>query len=116
MSPECLENSKIVSILGENLTFRINDLFNLKEISKLIERKSELIEILEKLPYIRISDDKETAAYKISENFVVFSILNIPQKMTKTEILKHFDLMGNDKIRLFKKCLFWILSSSDDKG
>ena len=44
--PECLDFSKVISILNEDFSFSGNDLYFLKEISKLFSRKELLFKYL----------------------------------------------------------------------
>jgi hypothetical protein len=108
--PESLENSKLLSILSDtNLNFKIIDMLNIKEISKLYSNKEELFKDLKSIEYIKVSDDNETGSININENIVVFSLINLPQKLSKEEVLKNLGIDTELIIRLYKKCLFWIL-------
>lgn len=43
--PETLENSKIISLLSEDLTLKISDFYNLKELNKINLSKEEFITV-----------------------------------------------------------------------
>jgi hypothetical protein len=115
--PETLENSSVLNILVDsNLNFKINDLLNLKQIS--CKNKSELLELLTQIPFINISGDKESAIININDNLVVFSFINIPQKLAKSEVLFKlgFDSENDESIlRFYKKSLLWNLVVLKDK-
>lgn len=110
LCPENLETSKVISILNENLTVKINELFALKEISNTCQSTTELFEIIKNFPYLKISEDTESISYNIDDNMLSFSIINIPQKISRNEILQKLDLENAKNMRLFKKSIFWILT------
>ena len=113
ISPEALENSKIVNLLNEQLSLKIKDLLELKEISKNIKTKEELIPLLNKCDFLKISNDSETITYDLPEGLTVFSILNIPSKLNKTEVEKQIELDNLQFSRLYKKGFYWILATND---
>ena len=113
ISPEALENSKIVNLLNEQLSLKIKDLLELKEISKYIKTKEELIPLLNKCDFLKISNDFETITYDLPEGLTVFSILNIPSKLNKTEVEKQIELDNLQFSRLYKKGFYWILATND---
>ena len=113
ISPEALENSKIVNLLNEQLSLKIKDLLELKEISKYIKTKEELIPLLNKCDFLKISNDSETITYDLPEGLTVFSILNIPSKLNKTEVEKQIELDNLQFSRLYKKGFSWILATND---
>ena len=113
ISPEALENSKIVNLLNEQLSLKIKDLLELKEISKYIKTKEELIPLLNKCDFLKISNDSETITYDLPEGLTVFSILNIPSKLNKTEVEKQIELDNLQFSRLYKKGFYWILATND---
>lgn len=71
---------------------------------------TELLEILENFAFLEISEDQETITYFINDNLISFSIINIPQKVTKNELLKKLEIEDVHDSRLFKKSIFWILT------
>ena len=74
ISPEALENSKITNLLNDQFTFKIKDLLEMKEILKFIQTKEELIPLLNKCDFLKISNDFETITYDLPEGLTVFSI------------------------------------------
>lgn len=111
--PEFLENSKLISSLTENLTFKLSDVIANKEISKCFTNKETLIKFINNSNFLTLADDHDTANYHIAENFTVFNILNFPQKMTKDEFLAELNINLNHAFRVIKKTLFWHIATDD---
>ncbi len=95
---------------------------NLKEIKKISDNKELLLKILLSTEFLEKEDDKDSetnASYtfklKIDDNIRVFSILNIPQKMKKDELVEHFGIPTENLLRVYKKSLFWyvVLNSEE---
>lgn len=108
--PEALENSKVTNILTDySLSFKIADLLSLKEVAKLNISQEELISYLTEMEFLKISESKEIATYEIDSNLVIFSLLNVPQKMAKDDLLQLISIDSNKLLRIYKKSLFWIL-------
>ena len=49
----------------------------------------------------------------IPDNMTVFSILNIPKKLSKEEVKNHLELINLQYNRLYKKGFHWFLSTID---
>ena len=114
IAPENFENSKISSITNDQLSIKISDLLEQKEITKYITTKEKLLEILGKYcEFFQISEDKEKIQYILPEGMIVFSILNIPSKLNKEEVKNHIELINLQYNRLYKKGFYWILSTID---
>ena len=71
---------------------------------------TELVEIIDNLAFLKISEDRETIRYLINDNMISFSIINIPLKITKKELVKKLEIEDVQDLRLFKKSIFWILT------
>jgi hypothetical protein len=106
----------------ETLSFKFEDFLNLKEIKKISDNKELLLKILLSTEFLEKEDDKDSetnASYtfklKIDDNIRVFSILNIPQKMKKDELVEHFGIPTENLLRVYKKSLFWyvVLNSEE---
>ena len=95
------------------MTLKIKDLLELKEILKYIQTKEALISLLNKCDFLKISNDSETITYDLPEGLTVFSILNIPSKLNKTEVEKQIELDNLQFSRLYKKGFYWILATND---
>ena len=78
-----MDNSSVSNLLNEQFSFKINSLLELKEISKYVQTKEILINLLKKCDFLKISTDSKIATYDLPERIIVFSILNIPPKMNK---------------------------------
>ena len=114
IAPENFENSKITTITNEQLSIKLSDLLEQKEISKYIKTKDELISIIQKYcEFFQLSDDKEKIQYILPEGMTVFSILNIPQHLNKGEVKHHLELINLQYNRLYKKGFYWYLSTID---
>ena len=114
IAPENFENSKISTISNEQLSIKITDLLEQKEINKYFQSKDQLIPIIEKYcEFFEFSEDKETIKYILPEGMTVFSILNIPYKLNKEEVKNHIELINLQYNRLYRKGFYWILSTID---
>ena len=113
IAPESLDNSSVSNLINEQFSFKINALLELKEISKYVKSKEILINLLKKCDFLKLSDENETATYDLPEGITVFSILNIPPKMSKKEVEKNIELDNLQFSRLYKKSFYWILSTND---
>ena len=108
-----MDNSSVSNLLNEQFSFKINSLLELKEISKYVQSKEILINLLKKCYFLKISTDSEIATYDLPEGIIVFSILNIPPKMNKKEVEKNIELDNLQFSRLYKKGFYWILATND---
>ena len=114
IAPENFDNSKISTISNDQLSIKITDLLEQKEISNYIKNKDDLISIIQKYcEFFNISEDKEKVQYILPEGMTVFSILNIPPKLNKEEVKNHIELINLQYNRLYKKGFYWILSTID---
>ena len=114
IAPENIDNSKIASITSEQYTIKIDDLLLLKEISKYISDKQKLIQIFKKFcEFFKFSENDEVITYDLPENMSVFSILNIPPKMSKEEVFKNLELVNLQYNRLYKRGFYWVISTTD---
>ena len=111
ISPESFENSNMKNILSENLSFTLDELFSLKEIQKITPEKEKLSNLLSQIDFL--TQNQNTFTYNIPENNHVFSILNIPAKLNKAEVIKTIELINLEYNRLYKNGFYWILSTND---
>jgi hypothetical protein len=81
----------------------------IKEVAKFTSEKEELISLLSMIDYIKLSENKEIASIIIPENFAVFSLLNVPQKMSEEELIKVISIPKENFVRIYKKSLFWVI-------
>jgi len=119
--PECVENSKIIQILNSKLmNFKFEDFINLKEIKKISENKEDILNVLSSVEFLEKDINEENNGiyfnFKVDENIKAFSILNIPQKMKKEEIIDHFKIRNEDLLRVFKKSLFWYIVLNNEQA
>ena len=112
ISPESFENSNMKNILSENLSFTLDEIFSLKEIQKITPEKEKLSNLLSQIDFLA-QNPTNTFTYNIPENNHVFSILNIPAKLNKNEVIKTIELINLEYNRLYKNGFYWILSTND---
>jgi hypothetical protein len=92
----------------------MDDLLLQKEISKYINDKAHLISILKKFcEFFKFSENDEIITYDLPDNMSVFSILNIPPKMSKQEVFKNLELINLQYNRLYKRGFYWVISTID---
>ncbi|MCQ2820343.1 MAG: hypothetical protein MJ252_24005 [archaeon] len=75
--------------------------------------EDKFTDILSKIDFLKVSEDKQTVTYELDSNITVFQILNIPFLMGKQEVIKRLELTNLIYSRLYKKSLYWILSTND---
>jgi hypothetical protein len=116
--PENLETSKVCQIINEEMTFKLDDLFTLKEVQKIVNSKENLTEILDRIgeggKIIKINPSSNEVTILLDENFTVYNFINIPNKMKKYELSEILSIYEDKAVlRLYKHSLFWILISND---
>ena len=111
--PEGLEVSKVCSILTDELNFKVDEFYSLKEISKVVSSKENLIDILNTLASEKLLkiNDKGEGQILISDEFTLFNFINVPNKLSREELLKALDLGESQIKRLYKQSLYWVLVS-----
>ena len=118
--PEGLEQfSKMISILNEDFSFKGEDLYSLKEISKLFETKEILYSYLLHLskldnPVINVNEDNSKCQINISDKLVYYQFINIPPEYNIERVKLLLDIKDDDYIRLYKSSIFWVLISDKD--
>ena len=118
--PESLEQmSKVISILNEDFTFKGEDLFSLKEISKLFSSKELLYKYLTNLsqmknPIISINEDFSKCQLLISDKLMYYQFINIPKEYNDERVKLLLDLKDDDFLRLYKSSIFWVLISDKE--
>ena len=100
----------------EFLSFKFEDFLNLKEIRKISDNHEQILNILSSIEFLEKEEVIETETtsttyfkLKIDDNIRVFSILNIPQKMKKEELIEHFSIPSENILRVYKRSLFWYI-------
>ena len=114
IAPKNIDNSKIISIISDKYSIKIDELIIQKEISKYIKDKDQLISIIKKFcEFFKFSEKEEYITYNIPDNISVFSILNIPPKLKKEEVFKNLELINLQYNRLYKIGFYWNISTTD---
>ena len=118
--PESLDQiSKVITILNEDFTFKGEDLFGLKEISKMFSSKEILFSYLTHLsklpnPIISINDDFSKCQIIINDKLVYYQFINIPPEYNDERVKIFLDLKEEDITRLYKSSIFWVLISEKE--
>lgn len=112
--PECLDFSKVITILSEDFTFTGNDLYSLKEISKIFQSKDLLFNYLsflskQKNPIIVVNEDFSKCQIMINDKMVYYQFINIPTDFNSERLKLLLGLNDEDYIRLYKSSIFWVL-------
>ena len=112
--PECLDFSKVLSILNDDFTFTGNDLYSLKEITKLFESKDILFNYLaylskQKNPIISVNSDFSKCQLIISDNLIYYQFVNIPCEYNSERVKLLLGLNDEDYSRLYRSSIFWAL-------
>ena len=94
------------------MQIKIDDLLKQKEITKYVTDKEKLLSLIKSnCEFLKVSEG--VLEYNLPENMTVFSILNIPLKMTKDEVIKTIELINLQYNRLYKRGFYWVLSTVD---
>ena len=117
--PECLDFSKVISILNEDFSFSGNDLYLLKEISKLFSNKELLFKYLiylskQKNPIITVNEDFSKCQLIINDNMVYYQFVNIPTEFNSERVKLLLGINEEDYSRLYKSSIFWVLISEKE--
>ena len=112
--PECLDFSKVISILNDDFTFSGNDLYSLKEITKLFESKEILFNYLAYLskrnnPIISVNEDFSKCQLIIKDNLIYYQFVNIPSEYNSERVKLLLGLNDEDYSRLYRSSIFWAL-------
>ena len=112
--PECLDFSKVITILSEDFIFTGNDLYSLKEISKIFQSKDLLFNYLsflskQKNPIIVVNEDFSKCQIMINDKMVYYQFINIPTDFNSERVKLLLGLNDEDYIRLYKSSIFWVL-------
>ena len=112
--PECLDFSKVITILNDDFTFSGNDLYSLKEISKLFESKDLLFNYLAYLskqnnPIISVNADFSKCQLIINDNMIYYQFVNIPSEFNSERVKLLLGLNDEDYSRLYRSSIFWAL-------
>ena len=119
--PESLEQfSKVITILNEDFIFKGEDLYSLKEISKLFETKELLYSYLTHLsklpnPIITINEDFTKCQIIINDKLIYYQFINIPPEYDSERVKLLLDLKDDDFLRLYKSSIFWVLISDKEE-
>ena len=118
--PECLDFSKVISILNEDFSFSGNDLYFLKEISKLFSSKELLFKYLlhlskQKNPIISVNEDFSKCQLIINDNMVYYQFVNIPTEYNSERVKLLLGINEEDYSRLYKSSIFWVLISEKEE-
>ena len=115
--PENLEQfSKVTTILNEDFSFKLSELYSLKEIQKIFSSKEELCTYLNSLskmenPIISFDNEKEEGKIIFDKYLMLYSFVNIPSNFNEKDVKDFLQLKEGDYIRLYKQSLFWIIVS-----
>ena len=104
----------MISILSDDLSFKICDFLNVKDVQKLSStNKLETINLLKQINFIKIDENSETCKISLSDDFTLFSLLNVPSNINnKSELLTLLKIEDFD--RLYKRNFFvWYLVSTN---
>ncbi len=117
--PESLEQiSKVISILTEDLSFKVDELFNLKEIQKLAGTKEVLVQMLEVLDnegVVKLNKVSNEGTIQLTDKTTVYSLTNVPLTITKKAMVELFNLTAENTTRVYKQSLYWVIVSDNEE-
>ena len=118
--PENLEQfSKVTTILNEDFTFKVDELYSLKEIQKITPTKELLLSALNTLslsknPIIAFIPSKNEGKILINDKLILYTFINIPSEFTEMKVKEFLEIKDEEIIRLYKQSLFWILACDNN--
>jgi len=118
--PECLDFSKVISILDEDFVFTGENLYSLKEVSKLFSNKELLFEYLKHLsikknPIISVNEDYSKCKILLNDKMIYYQLVNIPIDYDLDKVKSLLGLKDEDYLRLYKSSIFWVLISENEE-
>jgi hypothetical protein len=102
--------------LSDELSFKLEDLFSLKEVQKFINTKEELINLLNSINdegVIKFSNNE--GHINLRDNYVVYNFINVPNKMNREKICQLFDIKEGQIQRLYKQSLYWVMVTENEE-
>ena len=118
--PECLDFSKVISILDEDFVFTGENLYSLKEVSKLFLNKELLFKYLKHLsikknPIISVNEDYSKCKILLNDKMIYYQLVNIPIDYDLDKVKSLLGLKDEDYLRLYKSSIFWVLISENEE-
>ena len=118
--PECLDFSKVISILDEDFMFTGENLYSLKEVSKLFSNKEIMYSYLKHLseqanPIISVNEDFTKCRILINDKMIYYQLVNIPIDYDTERVKLLLGLKKEDYLRLYKSSIFWVLISENEE-
>ncbi len=113
MSPECLEVSKVLSILHDNYSFKFDELLNLKEIQKLSTDRELILSLIREFKFLKFSEDEKTARLVFTEGEKIINLINVPNKIGREALMNVLKISENMIQRLYKQSLYWTIVSDN---
>lgn len=91
------------------MSFKVDELLTLKEVQSLkIATKEELVNQLHILEKEGLLTVKESEVHlTIKDELFVFSLINVPNKMNKEQVLELLDVKAEEIDRIYKQSLYW---------
>ena len=118
--PENLEQfSKVTTILNEDFTFKVDELYSLKEIQKITPTKELLLSALNTLslsknPIIAFIPSKNEGKILINDKLILYTFINIPSEFPEIKVKEFLEIKDEEIIRLYKQSLFWVLACDNN--
>lgn len=104
-----MEVSKVLSILNDNYTFRLDELLNLKEIQKLGADRDLILSLIKKFKFLKFSDDETTVHLVFTEGEKIINLINVPNKIGREALMNVLKISENMIQRLYKQSLYWTI-------
>ena len=110
------EYSKIPAILSDDLTFKVQNLYNIKDIKTKVNDQNELEDILyiiskEPNTFLEITESKKECKIILNQKYMEYSFINIPFNYTEKDVKTLLKIKEGEYSRLYKQSIFWKLIS-----
>ena len=96
-------------MISEDFHIKIDELHNFKEIKTLFPKKEALIKALQSVNFFLLDEKKESISLNITDEFTIYSLLNVPSKFNKEDLIKSFNFDESKFTRIYKKYFIWLL-------
>lgn len=98
------------------MSVKLDEMFALKEVQKIVPSKESLLEILHRIEsegnIIKVNRNTNEVTVLLDENFSAFNLINVPSKIKKQELSAILDINEENKVlRMYKHSLYWIVIS-----
>lgn len=109
LNSENLEDLNNLILKNDSITSKLNKLYENLTIKSIFPTFEDFIQIMQEMETIKLNEEEGEVEILVEDSFCMFSLINVPQKMAKEDILAFLTLSTNEIERIYKKSIFWII-------